>query len=185
MTRERLKIEAGLTVAYQEGEHRVLKDGCLVLEGDRIVFVGKRYDGPVDQTLRLPDRLVTPGLINVHTHLSESPLDKSLIEDVGKRQFSLSKLADLLPARGQAIDEAGRRACVDYSMAELIRTGTTTVMEIGPIGDYVADAAEKAGLRAYIADGYRSARWFTKDGRTVQYAWDEEAGREARAFARP
>jgi cytosine/adenosine deaminase-related metal-dependent hydrolase len=67
---------------------------------------------------------------------------------------------------------------VDYAVAELIRTGTTTVMELGPIGDYVADAAEAAGLRAYIADGYRSARWHTKDGRTVQYEWDEEAGRE-------
>ena len=27
--------------------------------------------------------------------------------------------------------DADREACVDYSVAELIRTGTTTVMELG------------------------------------------------------
>jgi 5-methylthioadenosine/S-adenosylhomocysteine deaminase len=175
---ERIKIDAAMIVACQEGEHRLLENGCLVVEGNEIVYVGKRYEGHVDQEIDASDRVVTPGFINVHTHLSESPLDKSLVEDVGKRQFSLSGLADMLPARGRAIDPKGRRACVDYSMAELIRTGTTTVMEIGGIGDYVADAAEKAGLRAYIANGYRSGRWYTEDGRTVKYAWDEEAGRE-------
>jgi cytosine/adenosine deaminase-related metal-dependent hydrolase len=165
-------------VAYQGGEHRILTGGCIVFQGNEIIHVGKDYKGEVDREVDAKDRLVTPGFINVHTHLSESPLDKSLLEDVGKRQFSLSALADLLPARGKAIDAEGRKACVDYSLAELIRTGTTTVMEIGGIGDYVANAAERAGLRAYLADGYRSGRWYTNDGRTVNYQWDEEAGRK-------
>ena len=67
-------------------------------------------------------------------------------------------------------------ACVEYSMVELIRTGTTTVMEIGSIGEYVADAAERTGLRAYVADSYRSGRWLSDDGRSVRYEWDEAQG---------
>lgn len=98
------------------------------------------------------------------------------MEDIGRRQFSYSGLAEMLPARSAGIDAEGRRAAVDYSMAELIRSGTTTVMEIGGIGDYVAEAAEKAGLRAYIADGYRSGRWLTHDGKRMEYSWDEAAG---------
>ena len=74
--------------------------------------------------------------------------------------------------------QAEREACVNYSMVELIRTGTTTVMEMGGIGDYVADAAEQAGLRAYIADMYASARWVAPDGKQVGYDWDEAAGLE-------
>jgi 5-methylthioadenosine/S-adenosylhomocysteine deaminase len=80
---------AGCIVAFQEGEHRILRDGCLVVEDDRIRHVGTSYDGPVDRTVDVMDRIVTPGFINTHAHLDESPIDKSVQEDVGNRQFWL------------------------------------------------------------------------------------------------
>lgn len=172
----RTRIDAGIVVAFQDNEHRILRDGCVVIEGNEVIYVGKNYQGQVDEVVDARNRLVTPGYINTHTHLSESPLDKSFLEDVGTRQFSMSGLPEMLPIRSAAIDEEARRASIDYSMAELIRTGTTTVMEIGGHGDYTADAAEKAGLRAYIANGYKSGRWLTKDSKKVTYEWDEEAG---------
>lgn len=174
----RVRIDAGMAVAYQNGSHAVLRDGCIVLEGSRVVHVGNSYDGPVDEVIDARNQLVTPGFINTHTHLSESPLDKSFIEDVGRRQFSNSGLPDMLPARSGAMETEERQASIDYSMVEIVRTGTTTVMEIGGHGRYTADAVERCGLRAYIADGYRSGRWYTDDGNSVKYAWDEEAGRE-------
>jgi cytosine/adenosine deaminase-related metal-dependent hydrolase len=67
-------------------------------------------------------------------------------------------------------------------MAELLRTGTTTVMEIGGHGHDAVAEAGKVGLRLYVGQGYRSGRWYTDDGKSVQYAWDEEAGE--RGFAR-
>lgn len=163
-------------VAYQDGEHRILRDGGVVVTDDRIVHVGSHYDGPLDAHVDLPDRIVAPGYINTHAHIHESPVDKSVQEDWGNRQFWLTGLIEILPCEAAGLDEAGMQACVDFSMGELISTGTTTVMEMGPIGDYVADAAEKAGIRAYIADAYRSGKWFTPDGRRVEYAWDEQAG---------
>jgi hypothetical protein len=87
----RLDISTGERELVYENEGFI----AFILEGDGVLHVGKGFGGRVDRELDMRDRLVTPGLINVHTHLSESPLDKSLIEDVGKRQFSLSKLADL------------------------------------------------------------------------------------------
>ena len=174
----RTRIDADTIVAFQGGEHRLLEGGCLVLEGSQVVHVGTSYPREVDEVVDAGDQLVTPGFINVHTHLSESPLDKSFVEDLGTRAFANSKLVDTLPAKWQAMDEAAARACIEYSMAELIRTGTTTVMEMGPIGDFAADAAEQAGLRAFIASGYRSGRWYTDDGHSVKYAWDEEAGEQ-------
>ncbi|MEZ4521067.1 MAG: amidohydrolase family protein [Thermomicrobiales bacterium] len=175
---DRFRINAKMIVAYQDGEHRLLPDGCVIVEGNEIIHVGKNWDGETDVVIDAGDRVVTPGLINTHSHLAGSPLDKSYIEDVGKRQWSMSGLVEMLPARGAAMDDEAAEACVDYSMAELLKTGTTTVMEIGGIGDYVADAVEKAGLRAYIANGYRSGRWLTRDGKQVEYEWDEEAGNE-------
>ena len=173
---QRVRIDAGMIVAFQNGGHSILEDGVIVVEGNDILHVGKQYDGPVDARLDMRHHVVTPGFINTHSHLAGSPLDKSFLEDVGKRQFQLSGLADMLPARGAANDRQMMEACVDYSMVELIDTGTTTVMEIGGIGDYVADAVEKAGLRAYIADGYKSGAWYTDDGKSMKYRWDEPKG---------
>lgn len=178
VNRERIRIDGGVIVAFQDGGHRILTDGVVVVEGNQIVHVGKTFDGQASRVIDARDAIVTPGLINTHTHLTESPLDKSFIEDQGRRQFYYSGLFEMLPARSAGIDDDARRACVDYSMGELLRTGTTTVMEIGGFGDYTAQAIEKAGLRAYIANGYRSGRWHTPDGRKVDYRWDEEAGTE-------
>jgi 5-methylthioadenosine/S-adenosylhomocysteine deaminase len=168
---------AGWIVAFQDGEHRILRDGCLVVEDDRVVHVGATYDGPADRTVDLPDRIVTPGLINTHAHLDESPIDKSVQEDVGNRQFWLTGLIEILPTEMAGLDEEGTRACVDYSLIELARTGTTTVLQMGGQEEYAADALEASGLRGYVAPMYRSGRWLTPDGKRVDYDWDEDDGR--------
>jgi cytosine/adenosine deaminase-related metal-dependent hydrolase len=168
---------AGWIVAFQEGEHRILRDGCLVVEDDRITYVGSTYPGPVDRYVDLPDRIVTPGLINTHAHLDESPIDKSVQEDVGNRQFWLTGLIEILPTEMAGLDEEGARACLDYSLIELARTGTTTVLQMGGLEEYAADAIEASGLRGYVAPMYRSGRWFTPDGRRVDYVWDADDGR--------
>ncbi len=169
-------IKASHVIAYQDGGHRHLRDGVVVTEGNQIVHVGTNFDGEVDETLDATGMVLTPGLINTHAHLYESPLDKSFVEDKGNRQFFLSGLFEYLPVRSAAMDDEAARACVAFSMAELLRTGTTTVMEIGSYGDDVVAQAECVGLRAYVGQGYRSGRWYTDDGKTVKYAWDEEAG---------
>ena len=91
------------------------------------------------------DRVVTPGLISTHAHIGGSPLDRSFIEDRGNPQFWYSGLFEMLPVRSEGQDEEGGRACVDFSMAELLRGGVTTVMEIGGLGEYVVERA--AALR--------------------------------------
>ena len=178
----RRQIKASHVIAYQNGGHRHLRDGVVVWEGNEIIHVGTRFDGGVDETIDVTGKIVTPGFINSHAHLAGSPLDKSFIEDRGNRQFYLSGLFEYLPVRDHAQDDEAGRACLAYSMTELLRTGTTTVMEIGGFGDDAVAEAGKVGLRLYVGQGYRSGRWYTDDGKQVNYAWDEEAGE--RGFAR-
>ncbi len=172
----RTRIDASHVIAYQDGGHRHLRDGVVVYEGNEIIHVGSSFDGAVDETIDARGQVLTPGLINTHAHLYESPLDKSFVEDMGSRQFYLSGLFEYLPVRSAAMDDDGARACLAYSMAELIRTGTTTVLEIGSHGEEAVRQAERFGLRLYVGQGYRSGRWFTGNGLSVQYAWDEAAG---------
>jgi 5-methylthioadenosine/S-adenosylhomocysteine deaminase len=169
-------------IAFQDGEHRLLRDGVVVVSGDTVINVGPTLEDEVDRVVDLPETLVTPGFISTHAHLHSSPVDKSVQEDVGNRQFWLTGLIEVLPLEMAGLDDAAKRLCVDYSLPELVRGGVTTVMEIGDTGEYVAEAAEHAGLRCYVAETYRSARWYTPDGRRVDYDWDEAAGE--RAFKR-
>lgn len=172
-------VKASHIIAWQDGGHRHLRDGVVVWEGNRIIHVGKGFEGGADEVIDARGRIVTPGLVNTHAHLSESPIDKSFVEDRGPRQFYLSGLFEFLPPRDRVLTEEARRACISFSMAELIRTGTTTIMELGGHGEVVAEEAGRAGLRAYIAQSYRSGRWYTDDGRTVKYQWFDDDGEAA------
>jgi cytosine/adenosine deaminase-related metal-dependent hydrolase len=174
----RTLIRAGWTVAFDGRGHRLLRDGVVVLEGDAILHVGPRFEGAVDETVDARDRVLTPGLISTHAHIAGSPLDRSFIEDVGRPQFWYSGLFEMLPVRAAAQDEEASRACVDFSMAELLRGGCTTVMEIGGQGEYVVERAAHFGLRVYLGLAFRSGRWLTRDGKRVEWEWDEAAGRE-------
>jgi len=177
-TARRTAIHAGWVVAFDGEHHRLLRDGVVVIEGERIVSVGPRVHGPVDETVGARDRVLTPGLISTHAHLGSSPLDRSFVEDRGSPQFWYSGLFEFLPVRDGAQDAEGTRACIDFSMAELLRGGVTTVLDIGREGDAVAERAERFGLRVYEGVTFRSGRWLTRDGRRVVWEWDEEAGRE-------
>ena len=107
VNRDRIRIDGGVIVAYKDGGHRILTDGVVVVEGNEIVHVGKTFDGQADRVIDARNAIVTPGLINTHTHLTESPLDKSFIEDQGRRQFYYSGLFEMLPARSAGIDDDG------------------------------------------------------------------------------
>src|SRR6266536_144180 len=174
----RIAIRAGHIIAFDGRGHRHLRDGVIVIEGDRILHVGPRFDGAVDETVNAADRVVTPGLISTHAHIGGSPLDRSFLEDRGNPQFWYSGLFEMLPVRHEAQDEEAGPACVDFSMAELLRGGVTTVMEIGGLGEYVVERAAHYGLRVYMGLAFRSGRWLTRDGRRVVWEWNEEQGRQ-------
>lgn len=177
---QRIRINAKMIVAFQGGTHRLLKDGCIVIQGNEIIYVGSKFEGEVDQTIDLCDRLITPGFINTHAHIATSPLHKSFEEDVGDRFFYGSSLSDLIPALSEVTDQQAQRACVQYSLLELIRSGTTTLMEIGVFDNYDTDHliewVDRTGIRAYLADSFHAARWFTTESKRFVYEWDEQGG---------
>ncbi len=179
MAPERTLIKASHIIAYDGKQHRYLKDGVIAYEGDSILHVGRKFDGTIDHLIDATSKLVTPGFIDTHIHMGGSPLDKSFIEDHGKRSFFNSGLFEMLPARGAAQDQAASECCVDFSLMELLHTGTTTALEMGNVHDYTAAQAARFGVRAYIGPMYRSGRWYTDDGKSVKYHWDEAAGSAA------
>lgn len=151
----------------------------MVTQGDSILHVGRSFEGDVDEVVDMGDGIVTPGFINTHTHLSESVYDKSFVEDMGPREFYLSGLYEYLPARGKGLTLEARADAIALSMLELLRSGTTTVAEIGAWPEIVAKNAIACGMRAYIGTSYKSGQWLTRNGRTVEYEWFDDLGESA------
>ena len=57
----RTLIQGGDVLAFDEGGHRLLRDGAIVLEDDRVLFVGRRFPGVGDRHGHPAGRRRKPG----------------------------------------------------------------------------------------------------------------------------
>jgi len=65
-------------------------------------------------------------------------------------------LFEMLPTRAASQDAEATRACLDFSIVELLKTGCTTVVELGAPNEYTIQRAGEAGLRLYVGPSFRS-----------------------------
>ncbi|MCI0546169.1 MAG: amidohydrolase family protein [Candidatus Rokubacteria bacterium] len=178
----RTVIEGGLIVGFDGTEHRLLRDGALVYEADRIVHVGRAYAGPRDRAIDARGKLVIPGQISGHAHVSAQEGGRLLI-DGGRRDFFRSGFPNYLPTRGDGgtsfLRDADGRASLRFGLASLIRHGITTVVPFAPAGaDAGATMVEEAsafGVRIYHAPVVLSGRYFFDDGGRLHRVLDEAA----------
>ena len=64
----RTLIRGGWVVGYQEPTHTLIRNGVVVFEEDRILHVGKAFEGSVDREIDARDKLISPGFIDTHVH---------------------------------------------------------------------------------------------------------------------
>lgn len=178
LSTETTEYRAPWIIAYQAGSHRILRDGAIVVTGNEVTHVGRPGEIQSDRVVET-NNIIAPGFISMHTHMHESPVDKGIAEDIDKRQFWSTNLIEILPPRSEALTRNDREVCTRVSISEHLRTGTTTVMQMGPDSDYTAQECDRVGLRAYIGESYRSGSWYTRNGKTVEYSWLSDDGQEA------
>ncbi len=186
----RTLLAGGDIVAYHDDSHKLLPRGSLVFEDDRVVFVGRAFPGTVDRRVDVTGRLVIPGLINLHCH-ADTEAGGRLIADVGRRDYFqtgfLNYSAAPEGARPLAARE-NRKIGATFALVEMLRSGCTTVVEIGPASEDLVPIVGELGMRAYLSPAYKSATYrLTADGQLF-YEWNEEEGRRglecAAAFIR-
>jgi 5-methylthioadenosine/S-adenosylhomocysteine deaminase len=182
-------VRARQVIAFQDGRHVLLEPGALTQAGGSIRWVGPPDQAPPsEREIDLGEALVTPGFVNLHTHVT-TPATRSLREDQGNPLLHMSGLYELLPI-SWAMRPEEALVCAEASLIELLRTGSTTVLVMGTgIPEQVAELARRLGIRVYITPGYRSADWSVEaDGRRVSYSFDERRGEQGLernvAFAR-
>jgi 5-methylthioadenosine/S-adenosylhomocysteine deaminase len=179
MVAKKTKIRASFVIAFDGSKHRYLKDGELVYQGRDILYVGRKYVGEADETIDASGKVVSPGFISTHAHLATSPLDKSFIEDKGNPLFYCSGLYDSLAVRHLSMERGMFKVCLAYSLAEVLKSGITTVVEIGRYGEDLIPLIPMIGNRVYFAQRYQSGQSKTTDSKQVLYEWDNDLGKRA------
>jgi 5-methylthioadenosine/S-adenosylhomocysteine deaminase len=175
---------ADWVIAWDESAGRqVYRRGAdVAFADDMIIFVGPNYPGTAERVIDGRDRLVLPGLIDIHSHPEHEPLYRGVREEHGVRNMHMTGLYERSQAFSAPDDEA-RAASAEFAYCELLLSGVTSLVDISPPWDGWVDLFAKSGLRGFLAPGYASARWYLENDFELKFAWDEKRGRDGFATA--
>ncbi|RFU83929.1 amidohydrolase [Streptomyces triticagri] len=136
----------GGTVLTVDEDSTVIPDGAVAVRDGVVVAVGPgealraRYS-PADE-LDARGGLVMPGLINTHTHLAMTLLRGSA-DDVTLQEF----LGRVIPAEARLLNPGNVTAAVRLAVAESVRAGVTSALDMYWFHEAAEEAARAAGWR--------------------------------------
>ena len=142
-----LKIEGARYVITMDGERRIIRDGGVLIEGSRIVRVGKSAelaDVAAGRTIDAGGMVLAPGLVNGHMHISYAHATRGIFPD----SLGSNYLPNVFRLQGAMTAEEEYLTSL-LGITELLKYGTTTFIDPGST-KYL-----DAGLRAYEQSGCR------------------------------
>jgi 5-methylthioadenosine/S-adenosylhomocysteine deaminase len=139
-------------VVTMDPARRIFLDGSVLIDGERIAQVGRAADvrppTPPERIIDGRGRLVVPGFVDTHVHLSEH-LSRGLIPD----EVPVDRyVPDWYVPLYSTITPEEEAAAAQLACLEMLRTGTTTFCEAGTLFDVsaVAQAVDAVGMRAIL-----------------------------------
>lgn len=138
-------------VVTQNDARDIIEKGAVAVSGNRILSVGHTdmlsilY--PDARRVDMGNSVILPGLINGHTHISMSLLrgysdDKALMDWLTQ---------DIFPQEAKLTPELVEMGAT-FSLAEMIRSGTTSFYDMYMLQGSVFRAADKLGMRAVMGE---------------------------------
>ena len=126
--------------------------GEIAIDGDRIIAVGERGCTPsnfaADSIIDLSNHVVMPGLINTHTHAAMTML-RGYADDMPLMPWLEQKVWPF-EAKMTAEDIYWGSA---LALCEMIRSGTTTMLDMYIMQEQTAKAVLEAGTRVSLSRG--------------------------------
>lgn len=143
-------VASAAQVVTMDAAGRVIERGAVAVRDGRIVAVGPKAE--IDRRFRArrridrPDALLTPGLINAHTHAPMSLL-RGIADDVPLQTW-LEKF--IFPAEARNVNEAFVRAGTRLAVLEMMLGGVTTYADMYYFEHAIAEETKRAGMRAVL-----------------------------------
>ena len=125
------------------------RKGSVLIEDDKIIEISPNISpGDADRIVNAQGKLLIPGLVNTHTHLSMT-LFRGVADDLKLEKW----LNDYIWPLEEHLSGEYCYAGALLGCVEMIRSGTTTFNDMYFYMDHVAEAVKDAGLRAVISHG--------------------------------
>lgn len=188
------QLSARYVLGYDGTGHVMHTDGHVVMRDDEIIYVGRDYNGRVDERRDFGQSLIAPGLIDLdaltdidHMIFDSWPSEETAPGLLWSKDYFHNRRRDVFTA-------AQRQSVRTFALAQLALHGVTTYMPIAseihsswaesfdePKG--MAQTSIGLGLRGFLGPAYRSGVNVTDDdgGRVILF--DEEEGRKGFADA--
>lgn len=145
-------IGKGTVITMDKGR-RIIKEGGVLVDGDRISWVGKWADlSPearrgAEKVIDASGKVIMPGLIDCHLHHVQS-LSRGLADDIDL----IGWIYDRIFPYEVILTEEDTYISAMMSCVEMIRTGTTCVADPGGYRmDNVGKAWQEAGMRGILS----------------------------------
>ncbi|HHJ52233.1 MAG TPA: 5'-deoxyadenosine deaminase [Caldithrix abyssi] len=121
-------------------------DGDLLIEDNRIIRLGKRIDLPADEIVNGENLIVIPGFIQTHVHLCQA-LFRNLADDLALLDWLQKKIWPFEAAHTAETLRISAR----LGLAEMIASGTTTILDMGTVNhqDVIFEELAQSGIRAF------------------------------------
>jgi cytosine/adenosine deaminase-related metal-dependent hydrolase len=187
----RTLIRGGWIVGFQHGRHALLREGVVVYEDDRILYVGAGFAGEADVVIEAAGKLVAPGLVNIHA-LANIDI-QTLVLDASEEGLACSEVTAVHGTPDLELAEEELRAGALFSLLQILKGGSTTAVEITTMAPsrfetpryeapLLVEAAAQLGARLYVSHKFRGGkRYLAADG-AWRYHWDLAAGQAGLAY---
>jgi len=156
-----LLIKNAKAVITCDKKFRVLKDASILIEDGRITEISRKPK-PANEKIDAKNKLVMPGLINAHTHLPMTLL-RGIADDLPLMRW----LQEYIWPVEAKMNKGHIKAGAFLGIAEMIKTGTTCFNDMYWHEDAVAEACEKAKIRAALSTPLLDALGPEQSGRLI------------------
>ncbi|WP_226646685.1 amidohydrolase family protein [Mesobacillus subterraneus] len=138
------------TIITGNTNNEVFTNGAIGVEGEKIIYVGTTPEDVTsyDEKIDLKGNILLPGLVNTHGHTPMSLL-RGYADDLHLQTWLEDKI---WPLEAQYTPEHAKWGA-KLSILEMIRTGTTTFVDMYDNMDEIAKAVEEAGIRGVLCRG--------------------------------
>lgn len=178
----------GATIVPMTGPGQIIQNGEIAIEGEEIKAIGQAgtvsSSWQAEKVIDGVGKLVIPGFINCHTHAAMT-LFRSYADDLPLMEWLQTKI---WPVEEKLIAEDIYWGTM-LSVAEMIKSGTTTFLDMYFHMDQVGKVAEETGIRAVLSRGMigfgERARTAAQEARELVAQWHNQAEGRVRVLLGP
>ena len=151
-----IKIQGARFIITMDPQRRIIANGSLIIQGQRILQVGKKDElaaAQADRVIDATDMVITPGFCNGHMHISYAHATRGIFPD----DLGSAYLPNVFKLQAIMTEEEEYYTSL-LAITELLKYGTTTFMDPGSTKylDRCLDAYRLAGCRiitgAHVTD---------------------------------